>query len=87
MGRRAKTRPKKRLTNSSDLDEVSELSGLAVDLHVVVQVLLEAGDVEDAVLGRLGAVDRVYGLGNLLAGRRLGELGGVDLGLSRKKRD
>lgn len=88
-GAMAKTRPTEKktgLTNSSDLDEVSELSGLAVDLHVVVQVLLEAGDVKDAVLGGLSAVDRVDGLGNLLAGRRLGELGGVDLGLRRRKK-
>lgn len=88
-GRGAMARPTEEkigLTNSSDLDEVSELSGLAVDLHVVVQVLLEAGDVKDAVLGGLSAVDRVDGLGNLLAGRRLGELGGVDLGLRRRKK-
>lgn len=54
-----------------------------------MEVLLKTGDVKDAVFGWLGAVDCVNVLRGLLAasGRRLGELGGSDLGLQVKAGD
>jgi hypothetical protein len=48
-----------------DLNVVAEVSDAALDLDAVVQELLESGDVEDLVAGRLGGVDDVLG-GNLL---------------------
>lgn len=40
-----------------DLNIVAEVSDAALDLDAVVQELLESGDVEDLVAGRLGGVD------------------------------
>ena len=40
-----------------DLDRVAEVAGAAVDLDAVVQELLEGGNVEDLVAGRLSGVD------------------------------
>jgi hypothetical protein len=42
-----------------DLNVVAEVSDAALDLDAVVQELLESGDVEDLVAGRLGGVDDV----------------------------
>jgi hypothetical protein len=41
----------------ADLDDVAEVSGAAVDLDLVVQELLEGGDVEDLVGSGLAGVD------------------------------
>lgn len=41
----------------ADLDYVSQVTGAAFDLDAVVKELLEGGDVEDLVVGGLGAVD------------------------------
>lgn len=40
-----------------DDDLVTEVADAALDLDAVVQELLESGDVEDLVAGRLGGVD------------------------------
>ena len=40
-----------------DLDAVTELAGLALDLNTVMEVLFESGTVEDTVAGRARVVD------------------------------
>lgn len=40
-----------------DLNVVTEVTDAALDFDAVVQELLESGDVEDLVAGRLGGVD------------------------------
>jgi hypothetical protein len=40
-----------------DLNIVAEVTDAALDLDAVVQELLESGDIEDLVAGRLGGVD------------------------------
>jgi hypothetical protein len=40
-----------------DLNIVAEVADTSLDLDAVVQELLESGDVEDLVAGRLGGVD------------------------------
>lgn len=40
-----------------DLNVIAEVTDAALDLDAVVQELLEGGDVEDLVAGRLGGVD------------------------------
>lgn len=42
-----------------DLDGVAEVADAALDLDLIVQELLEGGNVEDLVVGWLGAVDDV----------------------------
>ena len=41
----------------ADLHCVPEISHSVVDLYLVVQELLESGDVENLVRGRLGSID------------------------------
>ena len=45
------------LTLLGDLDNVAEVSDTAVNLDLVLEELLESGDVEDLVRRRLGGVD------------------------------
>lgn len=40
-----------------DLDDIAEVSDTAVNLDLVLEELLEGGDVEDLVAGGLGGVD------------------------------
>ena len=40
-----------------DLDAVTELAGLALDLNTVMEVLFESGTIEDTVAGRARVVD------------------------------
>lgn len=40
-----------------DVDDVSEVSGAALNLDLVVQELLESSDIEDLVGSGLGSVD------------------------------
>lgn len=60
-----------------DDDLVTEVADAALDLDAVVQELLESGDVEDLVAGRLGGVD------GELCSRQAGAhtFGGVGLGV------
>ena len=55
-----------------DLDVVTKVSGLVVDLNPVVQELFESSTVEDAISGRTGVVDNKLVFGG-------GEFGGLDL--------
>ena len=55
-----------------NLDVVTELTGLAVDLDAVMEVLLEGGTVEERVRGRLAVVERELALGVNLGGGGLG---------------
>ena len=45
------------LANLRDLDGITEVSNTAVDLDLVLEELLEGGDVEDLVAGGLRSVD------------------------------
>ena len=45
------------LANLRDLDGITEVSNTAVDLDLVLEELLEGGDVEDLVASRLRSVD------------------------------
>lgn len=45
------------ITRLGDLNVVAEVTDTSLDLDAVVQELLESGDVEDLVAGRLGGVD------------------------------
>lgn len=45
------------ITGLGDLNVLPEVTDTAFDLDAVVQELLEGGDVEDLVAGRLGSVD------------------------------
>jgi hypothetical protein len=47
------------LASLGDLDEVTEVSGAALDLDAVVEELLKGGGVEDLVVDGLRAVDDV----------------------------
>jgi len=64
--------------DARDLDVVSELADLALDLDLVNEELLVRGGVEDLVVGGAGEVDdENRGRGGLLGGLlRSGELGG-----------
>lgn len=45
------------VTLLGDLDLVAEVANTALNLDLLVQELLEGGDIEDLVGGRLGGVD------------------------------
>lgn len=45
------------IANLGDLDGIAEVTNAALNLDLVVQELLEGGDVEDLVVGGLGSVD------------------------------
>jgi len=45
------------VTNLGDLDDVTEVTGAAVNLDLVLEELLEGGNVEDLVAGWLAGVD------------------------------
>lgn len=62
------------VTLASDHDRLAELTGLAVNLDAVVEVLLEPGGVEDVVRRGDGEVDEelVRGLAGGLSGSGLG---------------
>jgi len=45
------------LTLLGDLDNISQVSGAAINLDAVVEELLEGSNVEDLVRRRLGGVD------------------------------
>lgn len=45
------------VTLLGDLDLVAEVANAALNLDLLVQELLEGGDIEDLVSGRLGGVD------------------------------
>lgn len=62
------------LTIAVDLDVVTELARLAIDLDTVVQELLEGRAVKDTVVGRTGVVDDELVLSS-------GSFGGSGLGL------
>jgi len=47
------------ITNVLDLDLVAEVTNTVIDLDLVLEELLEGGDVEDLVAGRLRGVDDV----------------------------
>lgn len=62
------------LTLTGDLDVVTEVTGLAVNLDAVVEVLLESGGVKDTVVGGAGEVNEELVRGLALLGS-LGVLG------------
>ena len=62
------------LTLTGDLNVVTEVAGLAVNLDAVVQVLLESGGVKDTVVGGAGEVDEELVGGLALLGASLGGL-------------
>ena len=49
------------VTLLGDLDGVAEIADTAINLDLLVQKLLEGGDVEDLVASRLGGVDDELG--------------------------
>jgi len=51
------------LTLLGDLDNISKVSGAAVNLDAVVEELLESSHIEDLVRRRLGGVDDELCLG------------------------
>ena len=55
------------LTLAGDLDTVTELAGLALDLDTVMKVLLESGTVEDTITRREVVVDNEFVLGSGLS--------------------
>ena len=55
-----------------DLDGVTELTSLALDLDTVVEVLLEGGTVEDTVTRGTGVVNDELVLSSSLSGGGLG---------------
>ena len=55
-----------------DLDAVTELAGLALDLNTVMEVLFESGTVEDTVAGRARVVDNELVLSSSLSSSGLG---------------
>lgn len=61
------------LTLTSDLDVVTKVTGLAVNLDAVVEVLLESGGVKDTVVGGAREVNEELVRGLAL----LGSLGGL----------
>ena len=63
------------LTLTGDLDAVTEVAGLAVNLDAVVEVLLESGGIEDTVVGGAREVDEELVGGLALLGGSLGVLG------------
>lgn len=50
------------IANVLDLDLVAEVTDAVVDLDLVLEELLEGGDIKDLVGGRLGCVDDVLDL-------------------------
>lgn len=65
------------VTLLGDLDLVAKVANTALNLDLLVQELLEGGDIEDLVGGRLGGVDDELQEGRKLARavrRRLQEL-------------
>lgn len=63
------------LTLTSDGDVVTEVTGLAIDLNAVVEVLLESGGIEDTVVSGTGEVDEELVGGLALLGASLSVLG------------
>jgi len=61
------------ITNLADLDDLAEVSDSSVDLDLILEELLEGGDVEDLVACGLGGVDDEFmgNLGMLALGRFL----------------
>ncbi len=45
------------ITDLGDLNDIAEVSDTAVNLDLVLEELLESGNVEDLVAGRLRSVD------------------------------
>lgn len=45
------------IANLGDLDGITEVSDTSINLDLILEELLESGDVEDLVAGRLGSVD------------------------------
>ena len=45
------------IANLGDLDDISEVSDTAINLDLVLEELLEGGDVEDLVAGGLRSID------------------------------
>ena len=65
-----------------DLDAVTELAGLALDLDTVMEVLFESGTVEDTVAGRARVVDNEL----VLSSSRFSG-GGLGLKQTERKRE
>ena len=63
------------LTLTGDLNVVTEVTSLAIDLDAVVEVLLESGGVKDTVVGGTREVNEELVGGLALLGRSLGGLG------------
>lgn len=66
---------RKLLTLTGDLNVVTEVTSLAIDLDAVVEVLLESGGVKDTVVGGAREVNEELVGGLALLGRSLGGLG------------
>lgn len=64
----------KLLTFTGDLNVVTEVTSLAIDLDTVVEVLLESGGIEDTVVGGAREVDEELVGGLALLGATLGGL-------------
>lgn len=76
----------KLLTLTGDLDVVTEVTSLAIDLDAVVEVLLESGGIEDTVVGGAREVDEELVGGLALLGATLGGLLNSLVSGKRKKR-